>query len=41
VGDAADVMPTDEPWIPVDTALDAAAPDTQPSVAELCDLPDR
>jgi sulfide:quinone oxidoreductase len=41
VGDAADVMPTDEHAIPAGNAFDAAAGDTQRPVAELSDLPQR
>jgi sulfide:quinone oxidoreductase len=38
VGDAADVMPAREHAIPVESRLDAMAPDTQPPVDELSDL---
>lgn len=38
VGDAADVMPTHEFAIPVESPLDSVAPDTQPPVDELSDL---
>lgn len=41
VGDAADVMPQGEYAIPVETALDHVAPDTQRSFGELSDLPPR
>jgi sulfide:quinone oxidoreductase len=41
VGDAADVMPQGEHAIPVETALDPVAPDTQRSFGELSDLPPR
>jgi sulfide:quinone oxidoreductase len=39
VGDAADVMPTNEHAIPVETPLDPLARDTQRLVGELSDLP--
>jgi sulfide:quinone oxidoreductase len=39
VGDAADVMPHDEHAIPVETAVDPAALDTQSTFGELSDLP--
>jgi sulfide:quinone oxidoreductase len=39
VGDAADVMPTHEHAIPVETPLDPLARDTQRLVGELSDLP--
>ena len=38
VGDAADVMPPHEHAIPIESRLDAMAPDTQPPVVELSDL---
>ncbi|MGI8624148.1 MAG: hypothetical protein ACR2NB_11855 [Solirubrobacteraceae bacterium] len=41
VGDAADVMPQGEHAIPVEIALDHAAPDAQRSFGELSDLPPR
>ncbi len=41
VGDTADVMLQDEQAIPVETALDHAAPDTQRTVGELSDSPPR
>jgi sulfide:quinone oxidoreductase len=41
VGDAADVMPPHEHAVPIETRLDAMAPDTQPPVDELSDLPRR
>lgn len=39
VGDAADVMPQDAHAIPIETALDRVAPDTQRNFGELSDLP--
>ena len=38
VGEAADVMPAHEHAIPIETGLDALAPDPQPPVDELSDL---
>ena len=41
LGEASDVMPQDEHAIPVETALDLAAPDTRGSFGELSDFPPR
>ncbi|MGH2762328.1 MAG: FAD-dependent oxidoreductase [Thermoleophilaceae bacterium] len=41
IGEAADVMPQDEQGIPVETALDPVAPDTQSTFGELSDIPPR
>jgi sulfide:quinone oxidoreductase len=41
LGEAADVMPQDEHAIPVETALDHTAPDTQGTFGELSDIPPR
>jgi sulfide:quinone oxidoreductase len=40
-GEAADVMPQEADGIPVETALDPAAPDKERNVVELADLPRR